>query len=180
MRLYTKTGDTGETGLFGGQRVRKDNLRVDAYGTVDEANAVLGICVTQAEAELRAALLRVQSELFTVGADLATPLPRDVGRVTEALTARLEKEIDATDAVLSPLRNFILPGGTPLAAHLHHARTVVRRAERLAVALRSAEPDATNSEVVRYLNRLSDWLFAYARLANHHAGVDDVPWIERA
>ena len=179
MKIYTKTGDAGETGLFAGGRVAKDSLRVEAYGAVDELNAVIGLARTVADdATLTAALARVSSELFSLGADLATPL--DAGsawivRVGDGMTARLENEIDGFEAELPPLTNFILPGGTPLAAHLHLARTVCRRAERRTVHLSHAEP--LNDAALRYLNRLSDWLFVAARLANHRADRTDEPWI---
>ncbi len=179
MKIYTKTGDAGETGLFAGGRVAKDSLRVEAYGAVDELNAVIGLARTVTDdATLAAALARISSELFSLGADLATPL--DAGsawivRVDDALTARLEGEIDGFEADLPPLTNFILPGGTPAAAHLHLARTVCRRAERRAVHLAHVEP--LNDAALRYLNRLSDWLFVAARLANHRAGRADEPWI---
>ena len=185
MRIYTRTGDEGETGLYGGQRVGKDDVRVEAYGAVDEANAVLGIAATHLtqDEELHELILRLQSELFTVGADLATPLEREakagkslVPRVEAAHTKALEDWIDRYEADLSPLTNFILPGGTPAAASLHHARTVARRAERRAVTLLRAAPDDVNPEVLRYLNRLADLLFVLARAANRRAAVEDIAW----
>jgi cob(I)alamin adenosyltransferase len=178
MKIYTKTGDAGETGLFAGGRVAKDNLRVETYGAVDELNAVIGLARTVAEGELAAALARISSELFSLGADLATPLDAATAwivRVDDTLTARLETEIDRFETELPPLTNFILPGGAPVAAQLHLARTVCRRAERRAVQLARAEP--LNDAALRYLNRLSDWLFVAARLANHRAGRPDEPWI---
>jgi cob(I)alamin adenosyltransferase len=178
MKIYTKTGDAGETGLFAGGRVAKDNLRVETYGAVDELNAVIGLARTVAEGELAAALARISSELFSLGADLATPLDAATAwivRVDDTLTARLETEIDRFETELPPLTNFILPGGAPVAAQLHLARTVCRRAERRAVQLARAEP--VNDAALRYLNRLSDWLFVAARLANHRAGRPDEPWI---
>ena len=178
MKIYTKTGDAGETGLFAGGRVAKDNLRVETYGAVDELNAVIGLARTAAEGELDAALARISSELFSLGADLATPLDAATAwivRVDDTLTARLEGEIDRFETELPPLTNFILPGGAPVAAQLHLARTVCRRAERRAVQLARAEP--LNDAALRYLNRLSDWLFVAARLANHRAGRPDEPWI---
>lgn len=178
MKIYTRTGDTGETGLFAGGRVPKDGLRVEAYGAVDELNAVLGLARTVvADAELDAALARIQHDLFALGADLATPLNAAtswVVRADDAMTARLEAELDRFETELPPLTRFILPGGTPAAAHLHLARTVCRRAERRVVRLAHAEP--VNQAVLRYLNRLSDWLFVAARLANHRAGRADEPW----
>jgi cob(I)alamin adenosyltransferase len=173
MKLYTRTGDTGETGLYGGERVRKDHLRVAAYGSVDEANAALGVAATLGETAL---LQELQADLFVVGGDLATPLGRDVPRIATLDTVRLEGQIDALEASVPPLRNFILPGGTPLAAALHLARTLVRRAERAVVSLVEAEPEQTSPETLRYLNRLSDLLFALARAANQQAGVADIPW----
>lgn len=184
MKIYTGTGDAGETGLYGGQRVGKDDARVEAYGTLDEANAALGVAVgLLTDTKLRDLTVRLQSELFTVGADLATPLAREeragksiVPRVQAAHTKALESQIDRFEAELPPLRSFILPGGAPGAAALHLARTVLRRAERRAVALWHADPDGVNPEVLRYLNRLADLLFVLARAANHRTGVPDVPW----
>ena len=177
MKLYTKEGDAGETGLYGGQRVWKNALRVETYGTVDECNAALGLALTAiADAEARAVLTRIQGELFEVGADLATPLERGdtVPRLTAAETARLEVEIDRFEEELEPLRHFILPGGSLAGAHLHLARAVCRRAERHLVTLRQAE--SVNPEVGRYLNRLSDHLFVLARLVNARAGVSETKW----
>ena len=194
-RIYTRTGDAGETGLFGGQRVRKDDLRVEAYGATDELNAALGMAIAQgAEPEIRSRLLEFQHDLFTLGGDLATPIEspeeneadRTKGRVTiarldAARTAALEGWIDRYTAELLPLTRFILPGGHPLAAYLHLARTICRRAERHCVTLAYAggEPEAAvviNPEIIRYLNRLSDLLFTLARLANHRLGVADIVW----
>ncbi len=183
-RIYTRVGDSGDTGLFGGERVRKDALRVEAYGTVDELNALLGTAVCRAqEGELRDQLLAIQSELFTLGADLATPdlEPTQRGRVTierigPERVRRLEAAIDRAQAELPALTRFILQGGTELSAALHVARAVCRRAERRCVTLADSEEGAINPEVIRYLNRLSDLLFVLARLANHRAGVPDVPW----
>lgn len=181
-RIYTRTGDAGETGLFGGGRVRKDDLRVTAYGTVDELNAVLGVAHTAFAAmgtppvELDAFVVRVQHQLFNLGAELATPRPADFGTniVADADVVWLEQAIDAWEADLSPLKTFILPGGSAAAAHLHWARTVSRRAERLIVRLAASEP--IRGEVIRYINRLSDALFIAARAANRLAGVTDVEW----
>lgn len=173
MKIYTRAGDDGSTGLFGGARVAKDDLRVETYGTVDELNAALGLCASGDRGQIGGLVHTVQNELFTMGASLARLDGKGV-KVDPAWTARLEKEIDSAEAELTPLRNFILPGGCELAARLHLARTIARRAERLVVTLSGeAELDA---EVVRYLNRLSDWLFVYARLANKYGGVEDVPW----
>lgn len=189
MKIYTRTGDAGETGLFGGQRVRKDHVRVEAYGDVDELNSLLGVCCVQLEVEGQAALVErlrgIQAELFTVGANLATPAPEDGGRETsyipklpEGAIEVLEGWIDEGDGELEPLKNFILPGGTPAAASLHLARTVCRRAERRAVTL--SHEAHVGPEMVRYLNRLSDLLFTWARVANARAGRGDVPWVPHA
>ncbi len=177
MKIYTKTGDAGETSLYGGQRVLKNIVRVETYGTVDECNAVLGLAAGLIEdAEAKAVVTRLQGELFEVGADLATPLERGetVPRVRPQETALLEAEIDRFEEELEPLRHFILPGGSPGGAMLHQARAVCRRAERLLVTLEAAE--ALNPEVGRYLNRLSDHLFVLARLVNHRAGVPEAIW----
>ncbi len=180
-RIYTRTGDSGETGLFGGGRVRKDDLRVAAYGTVDELNAVLGVARGTLSSEPKLAeidqfVVRVQHQLFNLGAELATPQPAAHGTnlVADADIAWLEQAIDGWEQSLAPLRTFILPGGSPATAHLHWARTVCRRAERLVVKLAANEP--LRGEVIRYVNRLSDALFVAARAANHLAGVPDVAW----
>jgi cob(I)alamin adenosyltransferase len=185
MKIYTKTGDAGETGLFGGQRVGKDHVRVDAYGDVDELNSAIGLAVAHLATDTGGALARqlreVQTELFTIGSNLATPAPEDGGRPNahipvfrEARIHDLERWIDEADAQLQPLKTFVLPGGTESAARLHLARTICRRAERRVVTLgREAHVDAN---IPVYLNRLSDYLFTVARLANHSAGVEDVPW----
>lgn len=180
MKIYTRTGDSGETGLYGGQRVSKDALRVEAYGTVDEANATLGMALSLCTRDtLKAQLVALQSALFIVGGDLATPLSCGVARVprvTASHTEALEQQIDAAEAQLSPLQNFVLPGGTPLAATLHLARTITRRAERRVTTLTLQEPEETSPEPLRYLNRLADLLFVLARLANHLENVPDIPW----
>lgn len=178
--ITTRGGDAGETSLGDGQRVRKDALRVEAFGTVDEANAVLGLVRlhTAGDAEVDAMLGRIQNELFDVGADLC--VPGEAGarlRVSDAQSARLEAEIARMNAALAPLRSFVLPGGSAVAAHAHLARTVVRRAERLVVAL--AAQEEVNPAVVRYLNRLSDHLFVLSRHANAAAG-GDVVWVPGA
>ncbi len=177
MKIYTRRGDAGETDLYGGQRVRKDALRVETYGTVDELNAALGAVLTRlADAELRGILLRVQGELFELGADLATPLERGetVPRLPQEAVARLEAEIDFMETELPPLRHFILPGGLDAGAALHLARTICRRAERHLVTLAQAEE--VSPETLRYLNRLSDHLFVLARLVNHRAGAPETEW----
>ena len=183
-RIYTKTGDAGETALGNGQRVAKFALRVQAYGTVDETNATLGLARLHAAGDTDAALARIQNDLFDLGADLCRPeMEKDaeaghpVLRMTEAQVTRLEAEIDAMNARLAPLRSFILPGGTALAAHLHLCRTVARRAERLTVELATVE--AVNQAAVKYLNRLSDWFFVAARIANDD-GRTDVLWVPGA
>lgn len=183
-KIYTRTGDKGDTALGNGARVPKHDLRVDTYGTADELNAVLGLARLNAEGDMDAALSRIQNDLFDLGADLCRP-DRDLDaqaeypplRMTDAQTARLEAEIDVMNADLSPLRSFILPGGSPLAAHLHHARTVARRCERLCVALAGGED--VNPAVTTYLNRLSDWFFVAARVANDN-GQTDVLWVPGA
>ncbi len=178
MKIYTRGGDEGKTTLFAGGRVSKNHARLHAYGTVDELNSVLGVVLAAGTPEtLAAPLQRVQRELFIVGADLATPLEAPsnyVVRVSAQLTAALEAEIDEWDAQLPPLKHFILPGGTLCAALLHQARTVCRRAERWVVALQDSQE--INGEALRYLNRLSDWLFVTARYANHLANMPEVIW----
>lgn len=183
-KIYTKTGDAGETALGNGARVAKHSLRVTAYGTVDETNATVGLARLHSDGELDLQLGAIQNDLFDLGADLCRPdMERDGDaeyaplRVTETQVARLEAEIDAMNANLSPLRSFILPGGTPLAAQLHLCRTVSRRAERLTVELATVE--AINPAAVKYLNRLSDWFFVSGRIANN-AGADDVLWVPGA
>lgn len=181
MKIYTRTGDAGDTGLFGGGRVSKDHHRVTAYGTVDELNAHVGWAVaTVKDDEIRRRLEAVQHDLFAIGANLAS-VPREDGErhphvppLPGSRVPEMEGWIDASDAELAPLTQFILPGGTDGAAALHVARTVCRRAERAVVHLATLEP--VEEEVVVYLNRLSDLFFALARLENHRAGVADVTW----
>ncbi|MBE7218168.1 MAG: cob(I)yrinic acid a,c-diamide adenosyltransferase [Caulobacteraceae bacterium] len=176
-RIYTRTGDAGETGLVTGERVSKASARVAAYGEVDECNSALGLARGHAAADpaLDALLGRIQNELFDLGADFATPDAPDLGheplRVTEAQVERLEHDLDGLNDALEPLKSFVLPAGTALAAALHLARAIARRAERAAVAL--AAEEAVNPAALRYLNRLSDLLFVAARHAN---GGDDVLW----
>ncbi len=177
MKIYTKTGDSGETGLVGGKRLGKDSLRIRAYGEVDELNALLGVCRAHNSHEnLGDMLHQIQKELFDLGADLATPLNSKVPvpRVQKKQIGRLEQWIDEIDGQLPPLRNFVLPGGCILAAHLHTARTVCRRAERSVVALQKSEE--TGEHVLVYMNRLSDLLFMMARLANALDGVQEELW----
>lgn len=176
MKIYTRTGDQGATGLWGGRRLSKADIRIQAYGTVDECNAVLGLARTCAPpARLDATLQAIQNQLFVLGSDLASEHDNaQVPRIGPAMVTALEDAIDQFEADLPPLTQFILPGGTPLAAQLHLARTVCRRAERLTVELQSHE--TLNPQTVIYLNRLSDWLFVAARWANFVAGKADVPW----
>ncbi len=183
-KIYTKTGDAGETALGNGARVAKHSPRVTAYGTVDETNAFVGLARQHSEGEMDAALQRIQNDLFDLGADLCRPdMERDheAGyvplRILASQVGRLESEIDAMNSRLQPLRSFILPGGSPLAAQLHVCRTVCRRAERLAVELATMEE--VNPEAVKYLNRLSDWFFVAGRIANDD-GRDDVLWVPGA
>ena len=180
MKIYTKTGDDGETGLFGGGRVSKDDPRIEAYGTVDELNAALGVArAEQPPAEIDAVLAELQSDLFTVGAELATrnPSGHNVPTITPGHIARLESAIDRFEATLAPLKQFILPGGTRPAAALHHARTICRRAERrLVTAMNAAEDHPISQPLLVYLNRVGDLLFVLARAANAAAGHADVPW----
>jgi cob(I)alamin adenosyltransferase len=173
-RIYTRTGDAGETGLLGGGRVPKDAPRVEAYGTLDEASSALGLLATELDPELRDLLLGVQRVLFDIGAELASPQPGQVAAVPADAVASLETCIDAWEAELPPLRQFILPGGSRPAALCHLARALVRRAERRTVTLARSAP--VNPEILRYLNRLSDWLFVLARVLNQRRGVADVPW----
>ncbi|MBV0913183.1 cob(I)yrinic acid a,c-diamide adenosyltransferase [Anianabacter salinae] len=183
-KIYTKTGDDGETALGNGARVAKHSMRVTAYGTVDELNATVGLARLQAGEEMDAQLSRIQNDLFDLGADLCRPdMYKDADaeypplRVIESQVDRLESEIDAMNGTLQPLRSFVLPAGTPLAAHLHLCRTVARRAERHTVELATMEE--ANPMAVKYLNRLSDWFFVASRYANHTAG-GDVLWIPGA
>jgi len=185
MKVYTRGGDTGETALFGGERVRKDLPRVEAYGCVDELNAGLGIVrATGVDSGLDAWLGTIQSALFDVGGELATPdvekleaKGQSIPRVGAAEVAELEAWIDQLEEELDPLRNFVLPGGAPAAAQLHSARTVCRRAERRVVTLAASEK--ISEVVIRYLNRLSDLLFVMARAVNHRAGVAEPNWVGR-
>jgi cob(I)alamin adenosyltransferase len=181
MRIYTKTGDAGETSLFGGGRVAKDHPRVAAYGDVDELNSALGLARATPPAEFFDELLEsVQRDLFAMGGHLASPDPEKVAKALEKAdlspdrVIRFEQTIDRADEELPPLRAFVLPAGTPKAAALHLARTVCRRAERSVVHLAAEAP--VPSLFVTYLNRLSDLLFTLARLANHRAGSGDVTW----
>lgn len=182
-RIYTKTGDNGTTGLGDGSRVTKYDARVEAYGTVDEANAAIGLARlhTGDLPEVDAILGRIQNDLFDLGADLCTPVTtKPLGyeplRIVETQVERLEAEIDAMNARLQPLKSFILPGGTPAAAYLHLARTISRRAERLMVELANKEGETVGGPALRYINRLSDLLFVLGRVANAD-GTKDVLWV---
>ena len=183
MKLYTKQGDRGETALYGGRRVSKSSARIEAYGTVDELNCVLGLALAEgAQGRTGEVAAELQDLLFVLGGDLATPTDGSgssaIARMEPAHVERLEQWIDELDAAVPALRNFILPGGCRAGATLHLARTVCRRAERAAVASGEAG-DAVNPEAVRFLNRLSDLLFALARFENHRQGVEETVWRAR-
>jgi cob(I)alamin adenosyltransferase len=180
-RIYTRTGDAGETALGSGRRVKKYDRRIEAYGTVDETNACVGVARLHTDGELDVMLGRVQNDLFDLGADLCVPddgseMAAKALRMTEALVDRLEREIDSMNEKLQPLRSFVLPGGSAASAHLHVARTVCRRAERLMVELAGSE--AVGAAAIKYCNRLSDFLFVAARFANLSRG--DVLWVPGA
>ena len=180
-RIYTKTGDSGETGLASGPRRSKADLRLEAIGTVDELNAVIGLVRLHADGDLGEMLARIQNELFDLGAELATPetgepLGYEPLKIVESQVERLEAEIDRMNEKLSPLKSFVLPAGSPAATHLHLARTVARRAERLMVALSAKSGEAVAPVALRYVNRLSDHLFVAARIANDE-GRADVLWV---
>jgi cob(I)alamin adenosyltransferase len=179
VKIYTRTGDSGDTALFDGSRVPKSDRRVAAYGDVDELNAWIGLAAAgAADEDIRDKLVRIQKDLFALGARLADPRHRIAGRVTKAAVTdeditRLETWIDGFDAELEPLRRFVLPGGTDVGSALHVARTICRRAERVMVELGA---DAFENELLRYINRLSDLLFTMARAVNRRAGVAEVEW----
>jgi len=175
VKIYTRTGDRGETSLFGGARVPKNDPRIDAYGTIDELNSQLGVVLA---IEPDAQLLAVQRDLFEIGAHLASPGTSRFAGVEASRIEELERGIDAMEAELAPLKSFILPGGTAAAAQLHVARTVCRRAERLVVEL--ARKEAVGAHVVPYLNRLSDFLFVASRAENRAKGIDEPVWDSRA
>jgi cob(I)alamin adenosyltransferase len=182
-RIYTKTGDDGTTGLVSGPRRLKHDLRVEAYGTIDETNSAIGIARlhTAEMPVLDPMLMRIQNDLFDLGADLSTPATDEPPayeplRIIETQVDRLERDIDALNAELDPLKSFVLPGGTPAAAYLHLARTVARRAERLMVALSRTEEETVSPAALQYANRLSDFLFVAARHANDR-GKADVLWV---
>jgi cob(I)alamin adenosyltransferase len=185
-KIYTRTGDDGMTGLATGERVQKWSLRVESYGAVDETNAAIGVARLQSapDPDLDAMLGRIQNDLFDLGADLATPeREKPLGwtplRIVETQVKRLETEIDAMNAAIPPLNSFILPGGSALAAHLHVARTICRRAERLIAELSAAPGEVVSAPALAYANRLSDFLFVAARRANNN-GADDVLWVPGA
>jgi cob(I)alamin adenosyltransferase len=178
MKIYTKQGDAGQTGLVGGQRVAKDVVRIEAYGTLDELSATLGMVAALPGADSLIEMLRqIQCDLFVMGAQLATPatVKSSAERISASHVDRLEGWIDQHESTLPPLRHFVLPGGNPVAAHLHFARVVCRRAERRAVTLGSLE--SIGDQSIPYLNRLSDLLFVLARSANSAAGIEDIRWI---
>lgn len=180
MKIYTKTGDKGQTSLFGGQRVWKDDLRINAYGTVDELNSVLGVAVTEIQSEeIKNIVLSIQNDLFTLGSDLASPLEKEpknfiIPRIEDRFALRLESIIDKYDSQLPALKNFILPGGSKGASILHLARSVCRRAEREVITL--AQNVEIGSAIVVYLNRLSDLLFVLARFENKYNGKSETNW----
>ena len=182
-KIYTKTGDKGETSLGDGTRVAKTSPRVEAYGTVDELNAIVGLAVFQARGQLREQLKAIQNDLFDLGADLCVPTSQPENteypplRMVEKQVDRLEREIDEVNKSLSPLRSFVLPGGSLLACYLHQCRTVARRAERLTIGI--ARDAKINPVAIKFLNRLSDWFFVMARVANNN-GQDDILWIPGA
>ncbi len=181
MKIYTKTGDAGTTALYGGERVPKSALRIAAYGEVDELNAVLGVVCAQTRLEpIRDSLIQVQSALFTVGAQLASPkAPPKIEIITSAHVDFLERQMDVISETLPALKNFIIPGGSVTASFLHLARTVCRRAERSIVALSELEGEKVDGWLIIYVNRLSDFLFVLARLANLLESIADVPWKPR-
>ena len=183
-KIYTRTGDGGETALGDGSRVGKTSARVEAYGTVDELNSAVGLARLHADVGTDGLLAGIQNDLFDLGADLCLPeKPQEAEaefpplRMTSGQVRRLECEIDRFNAELEPLRSFVLPGGSPASAYLHHCRTVTRRAERRVIELRKHE--TVNADAVRYLNRLSDWFFVAARRANSN-GAEDVLWVPGA
>ncbi|MFC3050472.1 cob(I)yrinic acid a,c-diamide adenosyltransferase [Kordiimonas pumila] len=181
-RIYTRSGDTGKTGLVGGTRISKASARIEAVGTVDEANATIGVARLHTNGDIDEMLARIQNDMFDLGSDLANPredFSEDGGqlRITAGQVTRLEKEIDSLNSELAPLTSFTLPGGSPASAHLHIARTVTRRAERCVITL--SEQEAINIYVIKYLNRLSDHLFVLTRYLNNK-GADDILWIPGA
>lgn len=180
MKIYTKTGDAGQTSLYGGQKVSKASTRIASYGTVDELNSVLGMAISESISDQGKAYLNsIQHQLFVLGADLATPISREVriSRISSAEVEFLEQSIDEMETQLPPLKNFILPGGTKAGATLHYSRTVCRRAERITIEC-SKEEELSPLSIV-YLNRLSDFLFVLGRFENHSSGTEETPWIPK-
>ncbi|AMV30772.1 Cob(I)yrinic acid a,c-diamide adenosyltransferase [Pirellula sp. SH-Sr6A] len=179
MKIYTKTGDAGTTGLFGGPRVAKNDARICAYGSIDELNAVLGLArASDLPGDMDRMIVHIQHQLFSIGAELATPNPEEHGLKwpAEDYVTQMEQWIDDLESQLQPLRNFILPGGTIQAAHLHVARTVCRRTEREIVSFSNSGRVSDASHIIVFLNRLSDLLFVMARYSNHVAGIQDTRW----
>lgn len=178
MKIYTKTGDDGETGLYGGGRVRKDHARLEAFGTVDELNAAIGVLRAESlDQDIQTLLEMIQNQLFNLGAELATPQAEILpNKINTAQIEMLEKSIDRFEEELQPLKNFILPGGTRAAGLLHLCRTICRRAERRVITMQEFVDEAISQGIVIYLNRLSDLLFVVARVVNRRAGMNDVPW----
>ncbi|NDB91355.1 MAG: cob(I)yrinic acid a,c-diamide adenosyltransferase [Nitrososphaeria archaeon] len=176
MKIYTKTGDDGTTGVQGGKRISKSDPRIQAYGAVDEANSILGIVLThKLDSDVQSLLVQIQNELFVAGSDLSSPdLVNQKNRVSESMICNLESHIDRFESELDPLTNFILPGGNQVAAFLHQARTVIRRAETMTVEL--SKKESLNPLCQKYLNRLSDLLFVMARVANKRSNTSDVLW----
>ena len=176
MKIYTKTGDDGTTGLQGGARISKSNLRIRSYGSVDEINASLGLILSnKIDGDLREILIKIQNDLFVAGADLSNPnLFNRKNRVTSEMVENLEKKIDSLENDLTPISNFILPGGHVIASEVHMTRTITRRAETLVIAL--DEKEKVNEECKKYLNRLSDLLFVIARTINKRNGIEDIIW----
>lgn len=181
MKIYTKTGDRGTTSLFGGKRVAKSDLRIDAYGNVDELNSMLGAIIAEVvDVEIKKPLVRIQSELMVLGSDLATPndVRIKIPRVTSVFVSRLEREIDAWEKKLPKLKNFILPSGSPISSKIHLARSIARRSER--AISRLADDEKININATKYINRLSDWLFVLARYANLKDGASETIWKGRS
>ena len=176
MKIYTKTGDEGQTGLLGGNRISKDSARIHAIGEIDELNAYVGVCLLHTDHEESAKLIRIQNHLFEIGSELACPAGGkfDITSVTTAEIEELEVEIDDMTKELPELKHFILPGGSPVAAHLHYLRALCRRAERSLLGLHSANP--VRSELIIYVNRLSDWIFCFSRFSNHGTGIAEQKW----
>ncbi len=180
MKIYTKTGDTGETGLFGGERVSKNSVRIEAYGTVDELNSIIGLTITECNSEeIKTLLQKIQNKLFVLGSDLATPDSEknkklNISRVTPDFAAEIENSIDYFTSQLEELRNFILPGGSKGASMLHVCRTICRRAERRVIAI--DDGISISSDIIIFLNRLSDLFFVLSRFENKVSGIPDITW----